>query len=129
MTVQSLRLWSDGGCWNIKMLDCRGSPVRFTSCSLHLRRLTHTHTHTHTHTCARTRTHTHICAHRHSTSSDDDVLAVRSLLLQWLKADPGGGPPDKPYVRSKMAQLFALVFIQDYPRRVKPCNLWPFYIC
>ena len=56
---------------------------------------------------------------RHSTSSDDDVLAVRDLLLSWLRAPFIEGPADKPFIRNKMAQLIALVFVQDYPRRVR----------
>ena len=56
---------------------------------------------------------------RHLSSSDDDVLAMRSLLLSWLKVpfiNHLGEEP--PYVRNKMAQIIALVFVQDYPRKV-----------
>ena len=59
------------------------------------------------------------CVCRHSTSSDDDVLAARDVLLSWLRPPFTEGPADKPFIRNKMAQLLALVFVQDYPRRVR----------
>ena len=44
---------------------------------------------------------------------------MRDFLLSWLCPPFTEGPVDKPFIRNKMAQLIALVFVQDYPRRVR----------
>ena len=73
---------------------------------------------------------------KHSCSSDDDILALRKVLLTWLQPNeqvltlsltcvidvmrfifpPQGS--DKVFVKNKMSQIFALVFVTDYPMKV-----------
>lgn len=58
--------------------------------------------------------------HRHVSSSDDDILALHKCLLTWMQ------PTEKavdvaPFIKNKMAQIYALVFVVDYPSK------WPHF--
>ncbi|KAL5516022.1 hypothetical protein EMCRGX_G001278 [Ephydatia muelleri] len=48
---------------------------------------------------------------RYFTCSDDDVVFLRTLLFSWLQTQYN----EKSFIRNKMAQLFGLAFVQDYP--------------
>jgi exportin-T len=54
---------------------------------------------------------------RHAWSSDDNILALRSILLSWMQGSVGRNP----LVTKKMAQIIALTFVIDYPQR------WPMF--
>lgn len=74
--------------------------------------------------------------HRHICSSDDDILTLRKFLLLWIQPSEQvilvsidcwkwkvnthllvQVVEEETFVRNKMAQVYALVFIVDYPSK------------
>ncbi|XP_064399906.1 exportin-T-like [Halichondria panicea] len=55
----------------------------------------------------------------HASSSDDDILALRKVLLLWMQDHQRIFREDARFLKSKIAQIFALTFIVDYPLK------WP----
>lgn len=55
---------------------------------------------------------------RHGRTGDDTSLKLRELLLSWMQ-EPfiNGAAADKSFVRNKMAQLYAMTCVIDYPSR------------
>lgn len=61
----------------------------------------------------------HFIKTKYSTASQDDRLNVQNLLMTWLQMNAFNPAEEKMFIKNKVAQLFSLVFVQDYP------NHWP----
>ncbi|XP_053270921.1 exportin-T [Pleuronectes platessa] len=56
---------------------------------------------------------------RHAGLSVVQQQMIRETLMKWLQGQLMNAQPEKPFIRNKAAQVFALTFVMEYPA------LWP----
>ncbi|XP_029282841.1 exportin-T isoform X2 [Cottoperca gobio] len=56
---------------------------------------------------------------RHAGLSAVQQLLIRETLMKWLQCQLMNAQPEKPFIRNKAAQVFALTFVMEY------LSLWP----
>uniref|UniRef100_A0A3Q3IYG4 Exportin-T n=1 Tax=Monopterus albus TaxID=43700 RepID=A0A3Q3IYG4_MONAL len=56
---------------------------------------------------------------RHAGLSSAQQQLIRETLMKWLQCQLMNAQPEKPFIRNKAAQVFALTFIMEY------LTLWP----
>uniref|UniRef100_A0A3Q3WFT7 Exportin-T n=1 Tax=Mola mola TaxID=94237 RepID=A0A3Q3WFT7_MOLML len=56
---------------------------------------------------------------RHAGLSAVQQQLIRETLMKWLQCQLMNGQPEKPFIRNKAAQVFALTFIMEY------LTMWP----
>ncbi|XP_071816204.1 exportin-T-like [Apostichopus japonicus] len=61
----------------------------------------------------------HFIKDKYSTASQEDRLNIQNLLITWLQMSAYAPTEEKMFIKNKVAQLFSLVFVQDY------LNHWP----
>ncbi|XP_065350513.1 exportin-T-like [Cloeon dipterum] len=59
----------------------------------------------------------HFIRHRYGAASIDEQMSLKQFLLQWIQLQCSRNLNPKDYIRNKIAQVFCLIFIQDYPTR------------
>ncbi|XP_059470895.1 exportin-T-like [Neocloeon triangulifer] len=59
----------------------------------------------------------HFIRDRYGTASVEQQNILKQFLQQWIQLQCNSNLNQKDYIRNKMAQIFCLVFLQDYPAR------------
>ncbi|XP_046878660.1 exportin-T isoform X3 [Hypomesus transpacificus] len=61
----------------------------------------------------------HQIKYRHASLSAVQQQLIRETLMKWLQCQLMNAQPEKPFIRNKAAQVFALTFVMEY------LTLWP----
>uniref|UniRef100_A0A8C5AYP8 Exportin-T n=1 Tax=Gadus morhua TaxID=8049 RepID=A0A8C5AYP8_GADMO len=61
----------------------------------------------------------HQIKYRHDALSGPQQQLIRETLMKWLQGQLMNSQPEKPFIRNKAAQVFALTFVMEY------LTLWP----
>ncbi|KAG7263241.1 hypothetical protein CRUP_023423, partial [Coryphaenoides rupestris] len=61
----------------------------------------------------------HQIKYRHAGLSGPQQQLIRETLMKWLQCQLMNRQPEKPFIRNKAAQVFALTFVMEY------LTLWP----
>lgn len=61
----------------------------------------------------------HQIKYRHAGLSGVQQQLIRETLMKWLQCQLMNAQPEKPFIRNKAAQVFALTFVMEY------LTLWP----
>ncbi|XP_065889699.1 exportin-T-like isoform X2 [Dysidea avara] len=59
----------------------------------------------------------HHVRERHATTNEETSVKLRELVMSWMQEPFISGPVEKNFVKNKMAQLYAMVCVIDYPSR------------